>query len=297
MNIWVTGCSGFLGSRLTRALRLLGHRVVGLSRRPCPLADVPIGIDLASNDASEKLRRLRKSLGAPDFVVHTAGRKPGPADIAEYVKSNVLTLATILDSFDGLLPRQFIYASTLSVYGRPDANPVSEAHPARANSPYPVTKRWGEELAESFQDRTQVIVLRLPSLYGAGQLDSFVDGLARLAMRNEVIELFGRGDIVRDALHVEDVVGAIATCVTEPPLGRYWCMNLGCGQRITTREYAQALVEVLDSRSQIVAVDRPSPQEFDLYANIGEARRQIGFHPTDLPVSIRRYSDELRANS
>ncbi len=297
MNIWITGSSGFLGRRLTRAFRSPDHRVVGLSRRSCPLADAPIAIDLASSDACEELKRLRSLFGAPDLIVHTASRQPVGADVSEYVKSNVLTLANMLDSFDEHPPRQFIYTSTLSVYGQPDANPVSEAHPARANSPYPLTKRLGEQLAESFQDRTQVIVLRLPSLYGAGQLDSFVDGLARLAMRNEVIEMYGRGEIVRDALHVDDVVCAIISCVTDPPQDRYSCMNLGCGQRISTREYVHALVEVLESQSPIVAVDRPSPQEFDLYANIGKARRLIAFRPTDLWVSMRRYADELRAQS
>ena len=236
-------------------------------------------------------------MGYPDVVVHAASRQPGQYELSEYVKSNVLTTANLLDALDQFPPRQLIYTSTLSVYGRPDRNPVAETHAVRGDSPYAMTKLWSEQLLEALQDRTQVIILRLPSLYGVGQADSFIDGLARLAIRNQVIELFARGEVVRDALHADDVVGAIVFCVTAPPQVQFCCMNLGCGQRITTREYVQALVEALGSSSPIVPVDRPSPHRCDLYADIGEARRLIGFSPTQLMASMERYANELRAQS
>jgi len=133
----------------------------------------------------------------------------------------------------------------------------------------------------------------LPSLYGAGQADSFIDGLARRAIRNEPIELFARGQLVRDALHVDDVVEAIGACVERPPAETPCIMNLGVGCAIRTIEYVKVLIEALGSTSQIILVDRPTAYN-DMYANIEKARRLIGFSPTQLPESMKRYASELR---
>jgi nucleoside-diphosphate-sugar epimerase len=71
-------------------------------------------------------------------------------------------------------------------------------------------------------------------------------------------------------------------------------MNLGTGRSISTVEYAEALVEALESKSKIVLSDRAALQ-FDCYADIQRARDTIGFQPTELKESLRRYTHELRA--
>ena len=134
----------------------------------------------------------------------------------------------------------------------------------------------------------------MPSLYGAGQADSFIDGLARTALRGEPLELFSRGELIRDALHVSDVVKAIAACVRQPTKRGYVVMNLGCGRAIRAIEYAQALVSALGSTSEVVPIDREASQE-NLYADIEHARQLIGFDPMSLDESMSVYANELRA--
>lgn len=293
MRIWITGCAGFLGGRLAHRFSALGHEVLGLSRRACAIEGRSVSIDLATDEACGQLKSLSEETGPPDAVIHAASSQPGAHGLPLYVKSNVLATANLLDALKNFPPRQLIYTSTLSVYSRPRVNPVAETQTAVGTLPYAATKRWAEQLVESFQDRARVVILRLPSLYGAGQADSFIDGLARTALRDEPIELFARGELVRDCLHVEDVVRAVVSCVEKPPDERALYLNLGCGQRIEAREYARALVEALESKSEIVPVDRAVSQ-FDLYADITEARRQIGFAPRELQESMREYADELR---
>ena len=169
-----------------------------------------------------------------------------------------------------------------------------ELAPAGGSLPYGATKRWGEQLLETFHRYSRIVVLRLPSLYGAGQEDSFIDGLARTAQLNDSIELYSRGELVRDALHVNDVVRALDNCIAKPPANPFSILNLGCGQRITTSEWARALVDAFDSKSAIIPVDREASQ-FDLYADISAARQQIAFVPMSLAESMKVYADELRA--
>lgn len=294
LHIWITGCGGFVGKRLARHFSAQGHRTVGLSRRDCPLAERSVVIDLAAPDAPGNLQDLLLQVGTPDVVIHAAAKQPGSGVLSEFVSANLQSTSNLLEAFRQSPPQQFIYTSTLSVYQRPGSLPVKETNPAGGTLPYSATKRWAEQLLETFQNRSSIVILRSPSLYGAGQQDSFVDGLARCAQRGELIELFSRGELIRDALHVSDIVKAIDACVQQSPSAGLALMNLGCGRPIKTMEYARQLVAALGSDSDIVPVDREA-SNFDLYADIGEARRQIGFEPLTLSESMKVYADELRA--
>jgi nucleoside-diphosphate-sugar epimerase len=294
MYIWITGSAGFLGSRLCEKFSSLGHEVLGLSRRTSSGNWRSVSVDLASERAGARLKGLRQEAGTPEVVIHTASRQPSSASLPEYVKSNLLTTANLLEFFGKTPPRQIIYTSTLSVYSLPAENPVSEKHAAGNTSAYAITKRASEKLLQSFSDHCQAIILRLPSLYGKGQADSFVDGLARTALRGEPIELFSAGELVRDALHVKDVVDAVELFVRLSPAGRMHYVNLGCGRRTTSAEYARALVEALESQSPILPVNKPS-RAFDLYANISEAQRLVGWSPPALRESMAEYAYELQA--
>ena len=252
-----------------------------------------MAIDLAADDAPEKLGELIRDIGVPDAVVHAASRQPGSGTVSDFIRSNVQSTANLLEAFKQRAPPRVIYTSTQSVYRRPASLPVKETDPVGGALPYGVTKRWAEQLMESFQGSSQVVILRLPSLYGVGQGDSFVDGLAKLAVRGAPLELFSRGDLIRDALHVNDSIGAITSCLKQPFSNSLTVMNLGCGQPTRTYQYAHALVRALESKSEIVPIDRPAFQ-FDLYAEIELARRCIGFEPMTLEQSMKVYANELR---
>jgi len=293
LSIWVTGCAGFLGTRLTGHLASLGHSVVGLSRRECG-AERSFAIDLAAEDASQKLADLIREIGRPDVVIHAAAKQPGPGKLFDFIRSNFKTTENLVEALRHSPPPLIIYTSTQSVYAGGASLPVSETSPAPGKLPYSATKRWAEQLLESFAAESRVVVLRLPSLYGVGQADSFIDGLARLALRNEPIELFSGGQLIRDALHVSDVAEAVSSCLQQPLEKSFAVLNLGCGRAIRTREYAEALINALESKSVIVASDRVASQT-DLYADIENARQLVGFQPTSLEQSMKIYAAELRA--
>ena len=293
MNIWITGCSGFLGTRLANHFANQ-HNVTGLSRRDCTAASQSVSIDLTNRESPRVIEKLTAESGAPDVVIHAASKQPGLGDLADFVDANVHATSNLIEGLTLQPPRLIIYTSTLSVYGRPSLIPVDESSPAGGSLPYGATKRWGEQLVETFQRYSKIVVLRMPSLYGAGQADSFIDGLARTAQLGDSIELYSRGELVRDALHVDDVVRAIDNCISQPPADAFSILNLGCGERIKTSDWARALVHALDSKSAIIPVDREASQ-FDLYADISAARQQIAFAPMSLAESMKVYADELRA--
>ncbi len=294
MNIWITGCSGFLGARLADHLAKQ-HDVTGLSRGHCTAATRSVSIDLARPDSPRLIEKLSATDGAPEVVIHAASKEPGPGELAEFVDENVHSTSNLIEGLTLQPPRLIIYTSTLSVYGRPSVIPVDESGPAGGTLPYAATKRWGEQMLETFQRYARIVVLRLPDLYGADN-DNFLDDLARTAQRDEPIELFSRGELVHDALHVSDVVRAIESCIAQPPTDAFSILNLGCGERRQTLEWARALVDALDSKSVIIPVDREASQ-FDFYADISAARRLIAFAPLSLDEAMKVYANELNTRS
>ena len=293
MNIWITGCNGFPGTRLARHFTGKQDHVTGLSRQTCADASQSVSIDLTSAESPRTIEKLSAETGAPDVVIHTASKQHGPGELVDFVNANVQATSNLIEGLTQQPPRLIIYTSTHSVYGRPAVIPVDESSPAGGNLPYGATKRWGEQLLETFQRYSRIVVLRLPSLYGMGEDESFVAKLARSAQRGEPIELFSRGELIHDALHVNDVVRAIDNCIAHSPSDSFLTLNLGCGQRIKTTEYARALVDALASNSDIIPVDQVAP-DFDLYADISAARQQIAFTPMSLADSIKLYANELQ---
>ena len=294
MKFWVTGAAGFLGGRVARRLTAAGHGVIGLSRREAPTASRSVRIDLADAGAADVLRDLLAD-EAPDAVIHAAALTPGRGPWVRYIAPNVSATAVLLDALrEGGAPH-VVFTSTLSVYGDPEAQPVTEDAATRPQTAYAASKLAAEQLFHPYREAGgSATILRLPSLYGAGQEDSFVDGLARLAREGERIELFGRGDVVRDAVHVEDVVDAVVAAVERPPPEGWRILNIGGGRRVTAREYADGLVALLGSGSEVVPVDRPATGP-DLVADIGRAREALGYAPRDLEASLRRYLEEAGA--
>jgi len=284
LNIWITGSSDFLGTRLVKHLVAKQHQVTDLS----------VSIDLTKPESPRLIEKLSVESGAPDVVIHADSKRPGAGDLADFVDGNVHATANLIEGLTQQPPRLIVYTSTLSVYGRPAIIPVDESSPAGGTLPYSATIRWAEQLLETFQRYSRIVILRLPSLYGTGQTDSFIAGVARTAQRDEPIELSSHGDLIFDALHVSDVVRAIENCIAQPPDDAFSILNLGCGQRTKTSEYARALVNALDSNSVIVPV-ADEASEFDFYADISAARQQIAFTPMSLAESMKVYADELRA--
>jgi len=203
-------------------------------------------------------------------------------------------ITSVIDDEQNYEPEKLIYTSTISVYKTPAALPVNEQAQTRQDSPYVITKLAAENLLRTGKSQIQTTILRLPSLYGAGQKDSFIDGLAYVAIKNQPIELYSQGKVLRDALHVSDVIEAIDLCLKKIPKDHgSITMNIGCGSPISTYHYAKALIRALNSHSMIIPVSQDSPHAHDIYADISLAKKLIGFSPMSLTVAMERYADEL----
>ncbi|OYP39175.1 NAD-dependent epimerase/dehydratase family protein [Rhodopirellula sp. MGV] len=240
---FVTGCGGFIASRVSRLLLDSGHRVVG--------------IDNLNDYYSPELKRHRlESLESDRFVFHEADIEDAQAlakifdadkfdavfNLAAragvrysmenpyvYLSTNSLGSLNLIDQMHRTGVSKFVLASTSSLYaGQP--MPFQESLPVNTPiSPYAASKKAAEVMAYSYHHlyKLDVSICRYFTVYGpAGRPDMSIFRFIRWIDEGTPIELFGDGEQSRDFTYVDDI--ARGTILAAKPVG-YEIINLGGG--------------------------------------------------------------------
>jgi len=223
--ILVTGCAGFIGHAVARALAERGDRVVGvdnlndyydpaLKRARLATITAPefsfVRADLADRSAlTEIFHRF-----APRRIVHLAaqaGVRYSFENPQAYVDSNVTGFVNLLECARAAGQiEHFVYASSSSVYGANSKQPFSVDDPVEQPiSLYAATKRADELIAYVYavQFPLRLTGLRYFTVYGPwGRPDMAPLKFARAIFEGKPIEVYGEGDMRRDFSYIDDIV-------------------------------------------------------------------------------------------
>jgi nucleoside-diphosphate-sugar epimerase len=208
MKILVTGACGYKGNVLIPKLLKLGYRVVAF--------DIMwFGNDLNSHPALEVVQGDVRDidtipLDGVDVVIHLASIANDPAgDLNPKLTWEVSALATmqLADRAVRFGVKQFIYASSGSVYGLKDEDKVTEDLTLVPLSEYNKTKMVAERVVLSYSDRMIVQVVRPATVCGLSRrmrLDVAVNMLTIQALMKSEITVLG-GEQTRPNIHIEDI--------------------------------------------------------------------------------------------
>lgn len=176
-NILLTGGNGFLGQHIDTFLKSEGHTVLSLGRNK------------ESNDIAANLATEIPVIATPvDLVIHAAGKAhvvpKTEAEKQDFFDVNVQGTQNLLKGLEasGTLPKQFVFISTVAVYGVDAGENISESHPLNGNTPYAKSKIEAEHVLEEWCTRNKVVlsVLRLPLIAGKnppGNLGDMIKGI------------------------------------------------------------------------------------------------------------------------
>jgi dTDP-glucose 4,6-dehydratase len=304
----VTGGAGFLGSNLCDYLLERGHRVICVDnletgslrnidhiRRP--------EFEFRTIDITEHFEVDDQV----DFVFHMAS-PASPIDYARlplhtlkvgaYGTHNALGLAKVHRA-------RFLLASTSEVYGDPLVHPQTESYwgnvnPIGPRGVYDEAKRYAEALTMAYlrQQGVDTAIVRIFNTYGPRMRPN--DGRAvptflKQALADRPVTVFGDGSQTRSFCFVDDLIRGIVALaesdVHEP-------VNIGNPNEMTLLEMAQTVVELTESRSEIVfealPVDDPQVRQPD----ITRARDLLGWEPKvslreGLPKTIDHFTENL----
>lgn len=297
----VLGGTGVMGRRLCARLTKSAVGTVATARTPRDRPGLSgmrwRSLDLATFDAWDDL------LDGIDTVYHLAWSTiPSSAslDPARDVLENVVSSVRLLEAARRVPGMRIVFASSGgSVYGPANQLPVSEEHPTRPVSAYGISKLMVENYIEKYRLHYGVdaVALRIGNCYGIGQHETrglgAVTLFARAALRAEPLKLYGNGGVVRDFIHVDDVVSALLAAGSRHNVPGP--INVGSGVGHSLLDVIAKLEAALGRR---LSLERVAPRQFDVPASvldIRRARESIGWAPTiDLDLGIEMLLNELR---
>jgi UDP-glucose 4-epimerase len=280
----VLGGSGFLGQRLCERLVGEGFRVLSVSRSGAPSGvHDPWCSEVEWVAAPLGSENSVKVLGSSDFLFHLASTtvpSTSNSNIMFDLESNVVATVRVLEAAVASKIRRVVFVSSGgTVYGVPRQNPIDETHPTDPICSYGIQKLTIEKYLQLFRSIAglDTIVLRVSNMYGEWQSsEGEVGAVAHFtdkAIHGRPVEIWGDGSIIRDYIHVDDVVNALAGSVRYRGADRLF--NIGTGRGVSLNQ----LVEMIRARidQQVTAVYKPS-RSFDVrqnVLNVSRARQEL----------------------
>ena len=274
MKILVTGACGYKGTVLIPKLLAAGHEVVGFDimwfgnfLQPHPRLRIVKG-DVRYIDEIP--------LDGVDAIIHLSSVANDPCgDLDPKLTWEISCLATmqLADRAARRGIRQFIYASSGSVYGVKEEPQVTEDLELLPISEYNKTKMVAERVLLSYADQMSVQIIRPATVCGYSprmRLDVSVNMLTMQALTREHITVFG-GSQTRPNIHIDDIADVYLFMLEHPEhRGIY---NAGF-ENISIMEIAERVVE--HAPAKITVTESNDPRSYRVNSDKLAA---LGFRP------------------
>jgi nucleoside-diphosphate-sugar epimerase len=300
MKVLITGGCGYVGTKLTEA-------VLARTRHEVTVLDTMwFGNHLAANSRLTlqpiDVRKIDEvDLSPYDTIFHLANIANDPSvELNPYSswEVNVLAGMRLIDRAARQGVKQFIFASSASVYGLKSEPRVTEDLELFPLSEYNKTKMVAERVVLSYADTMTTTIIRPATVCGLSprmRLDVVVNMLTMQALTKGTITVLG-GDQTRPNIHIDDLVDAYLFAFERRLSGVY---NAGF-ENLTVLEIAQAIAREVpapidirpstDPRSYFVCSDKLLGTGFTPQKTVGMAVREMAAafregRLTDEPIS------------
>lgn len=310
-TVFVTGGCGFIGSAVVRAL-IAGSdtRVINIDKLTYAGRLESLGEARGSDRHVHHRMDICDGGGIADLfkryqpttVFHLAAESHVDRSIdgpQEFVRTNVLGTTVLLEAGhaywrelgQGQRARfRFMHVSTDEVFGALGAEgSFTETTHYEPSSPYAASKAGADHLARAWGTTfgLPVIVTNCSNNYGPYQFpEKLIPLTIGKALRGESIPVYGRGDNVRDWLHVDDHVRGLLLAARRGVPGETYLFG-GTGER-TNLWMVKRICELVDRHHPASATradslisfvaDRPG-HDFRYSVNAGRAREALGWAP------------------
>ncbi len=319
-RILVTGAAGFIGFHVCHALLKDNNcEILGLDNIN-DYYDIKIKqkrlkeLEILNNKMNKyKFKRINLtnkkllkeifSTYKPSIVIHLAaqaGVRYSLQNPNAYIESNLLGFCNVIENCKIFNIKNFIYASSSSVYGGNSKIPFEEEDPVdHPISFYASTKKSNELIAHSYSHLFNLSCtgLRLFTVYGPyGRPDMAPMIFTKAIMNDQPIKLFNNGDISRDFTYINDVVQIIKRLINKPatfdidksksitnPIkseAPHRIFNIAYGESIQIIDFVKIIEKELGKKASIEYLKMQPGDVKNTEANIEKIKNWVNYKPT-----------------
>ena len=297
----VTGCAGFIGSRITELLLERGDTVVGVDNLndayPPPLKEWRLAqlqkfpafeferLDITHFDALKELFQQYKF----DAVMNLAARAGVRASVENpwvYLETNIKGTLNLLELCKDFGVKKFLLASTSSIYGENEMPFREDQKTDFQLSPYAASKKGAESLVYTYHYLygIDITIPRYFTVYGpAGRPDMSIFKFIHRIAEGLPIPVYGDGSQERDFTYIDDIArGSIAALKPLPSSsGRvgFEVINLGSDHPVKLNYVIQLIEQYLGKKAKIEYQPRHPADVLATWADISRAKELLSWRP------------------
>ncbi len=302
MNILVLGGNGFIGSHLVDKLLEEGHYVRVFDKNEEHYRKALPGVDYHLGEFGNR-GLLSQALNGIDIVVHlisTTLPKTSNDDPVFDVQSNIIETLFLLEQCVLKNIKKIVFASSGgTVYGIPKSVPVVEENQTNPICSYGICKLAIEKYLYLFKQihKLDFVILRPSNPFGTRQNPFGIQGVIPVflgkILRKETIHIWGRGDIVRDFIYIEDLVNAFYSSIIHKTTSLVF--NIGSGKGCSLNELLSIMKSVTGLELSITYTKSRTYDVPEIYLDITKAKNELNWKPhTKLEEGIKVTWDFVR---
>ncbi|MBG9822875.1 sugar dehydratase [Bacillus safensis] len=294
-NVFVTGCTGLLGSYLVKELIDQGANVTGLVRDQVPRSNLYQGSQFEKMNvvqgALEDMQTIERALGeyeidtvfhlAAQAIVGVANRHP-----VSTFEANILGTWNVLEACRRQpLIKRVIVASSDKAYGDQEQLPYDEDMPLNGKHPYDVSKSCADLISHTYYNTygLPVCITRCGNLYGGGDLNfnRIIPQTIQLVLEGKAPEIRSDGTFIRDYFYIEDAVKAyllLAEKMEEKGLAGE-AFNFSNEIQLTVLELVDKILKTMGSELKPRILNQGTHEIKHQYLSAEKARKLLDWKP------------------
>ncbi|MCJ7444966.1 MAG: GDP-mannose 4,6-dehydratase [Methanotrichaceae archaeon] len=295
-NIFITGCTGLLGSWLTETLVEQGANVIGLIRDTVPKSNLNLSgfiedINIVRGEVEDYFL-LERAINEyeVDTVIHLAAQT-----IVEIANRNPQsTFETNIKGTWNLLEachrnptvKTIIVASSDKAYGEPKELPYTEDTPLKGLHPYDVSKSCADLLSQAYYHtyKLPMCITRCGNFYGGGDLNfnRIIPGTIRSILFNQRPTIRSDGNYIRDYIYVMDAVNAYLLLARKMEDSNIWgdAFNFSNEIQTTVLDLVNEILRLMDREDLKPIIKKAANGEIrNQYLSAKKAREQLNWSP------------------
>jgi nucleoside-diphosphate-sugar epimerase len=284
VNIFITGASGFVGSRLAQYFSKKNFIICNYYNRKINIKNVKkINIDIT------KKIKIKENI---DVIIHCASKTPVNCRVDKTIfDSNIIMMKNLIKLAKEKKVKNFIFLSSVSAFGKIKKAILLEKDQSRKLNIYGKSKIVCENLLyNNFKKNSfcNFLSIRLPGTVGLGSHGNFISETTKKILEDKKIKVSNKNSYFNNIIFIKDLFNFIKNFISQKKKINYKFVNIASKNKMKIKDVIDLLYRSLKRKKNIQWINS---NEMSFYIDFRNALK-CGFRPKSVKNSIINYGKE-----